>query len=71
MLTLFCLEKWQSRNEKAFKNVMYIYLEIVNKKKNITVNHFVNEKNSRRTVYSIIKKYEDLVPEKIAWNKID
>lgn len=49
----------KSEREALQKRIVQFYLEIANKKKNITVNHFAKEKIHRQTVYSIIKKYED------------
>ena len=35
------------------------YINVANRQKKITVNHFLQEKVPRRTIYYIIKRYEE------------
>ena len=39
--------------------VVQHYVNVANKQKQITVNHFVREKIPHQTIYSIIRKYEE------------
>jgi transposase len=48
----------RSERESMQKRIVNFYLNIANKKKNVTVDHFLKEKIPRQTIYSIIKKYE-------------
>ena len=45
--------------EQLQKRVVQHYVNVANKQKQITVNHFVQEKIPRQTIYSIIRKYEE------------
>ena len=45
--------------EQLQKRLVQHYVNIANKQKQITVNHFVQEKIPCQTVYSIIGKYEE------------
>ena len=45
--------------EQLQKRVVQRYVNEANKEKQITVNHFVQEKIPRQTIYSIIRKYEE------------
>ncbi|CAF3215252.1 unnamed protein product [Rotaria socialis] len=45
--------------ERLQKRIVQHYINVANKQKQITVNHFLQEKISRQTIYSIIKKYEE------------
>ena len=49
----------QINREQLQKRVVPHYVNVANKQKQITVNHLVQEKISRQTIYSIIKKYEE------------
>ena len=48
-----------TKREQLQKRVVQHYVNVANKQKQITVNHFVQEKIPRQTIYSIIKKYEE------------
>ena len=45
--------------EQLHKRVVQHYVNVVSQQKQITVNHFVQEKIPRQTIYSIIRKYEE------------
>ena len=45
--------------EQLQKWVLQHYVNVANKQKQITVNHFVQEKIPRQTIYSINRKYEE------------
>lgn len=45
--------------EQLQKRIVQHYINVANKHKNITVNHFLQEKIPRQTIYSIIKRYEE------------
>ena len=45
--------------EQLQKRVVQHYVDVANKQKQITVNHFVQEKIPRQTIYSIIRRYEE------------
>jgi transposase len=49
----------RSERELMQKRIVNFYVNIANKKKNVTVNHFLKEKLPRQTIYNIIKKYEE------------
>ncbi len=49
----------RSEREYLQKRVVQYYLNIADKNKSVTVYHFAQEKIPRRTIYNIIKKYED------------
>ena len=52
--------KWRVLTEnKLQKRVVQHYVNVANKQKQITVNHFVQEKIPRQTIYSTIRKYEE------------
>ena len=44
--------------EQLQKRLVQHYINVANKQKQITVNHFVEEKIPRQIIYSIIRKYE-------------
>ena len=45
--------------EQLQKRLVQHYVNVANKQKQIIVNHFVQEKIPRQTIYSIIRKYEE------------
>ena len=45
--------------EQLQKRVVQHYVNVANKQKQITINHFVQEKVPHQTIYSIISKYEE------------
>ena len=45
--------------EQLQKRVVQHFVNIANKQKQITINHFVQEKIPRQTIYSITRKYEE------------
>ena len=45
--------------EQLQKRVVQHYVNVANQQKQITVNHFVQEKIPRPSIYSIIRKYEE------------
>ena len=45
--------------EQLQKWVVQHYVNVANKQKQITGNHFIQEKIPRQTIYSIIRKYEE------------
>ena len=45
--------------EQLQKRLVQHYVNVANKQKQITVNHFVQEKIPRQAIYSIIRKYEE------------
>ncbi|CAF4230632.1 unnamed protein product [Rotaria magnacalcarata] len=45
--------------EQLQKQVVQHYINVANKQKQVTVNHFLQEKIPRQTIYSIIRKYEE------------
>ena len=49
----------KSERESLQKRIVQFYLNVANRKKNLTVNHFLNEKIPRRTIYNVITKYEE------------
>lgn len=49
----------RSEREYLQKRIVQFYVDVAGKKKNLTVNHFLAEKIPRRTIYSIIDKYEE------------
>lgn len=49
----------KTEREYLQKRIVHYYVNIAGKNKSVTINHFVQEKIPRRTIYSIIKKYED------------
>ena len=52
--------KWRVLTENNCKNrLVQNYVNVANKQKQFTVNHFVQEKIRRQTIYSIIRKYEE------------
>ena len=46
----------KSERESLQKRIVQFYVNVVNKKKNLTVNHFLKEEIPRRTIYNIIEK---------------
>jgi len=49
----------RSEREHLQKRIVQFHLNIANKQKSVTVNHFLKEKVSRQTIYNIIRKYEE------------
>ena len=49
----------KSERESLQKRIVQFYLSVANRKKNLTVNHFLNEKIPRRIIYNVITKYEE------------
>jgi transposase len=49
----------RSERESLQKRIVQFFVNVVNEKKNVVVNHFMKEKIPRQTIYSIIKKYEE------------
>ena len=49
----------KSETESLQKRIVQFYLNVANRKKNLTVNHFLNKKIPRRTIYNVIMKYEE------------
>ena len=45
--------------EQLQKRVVQHYVDVANKQKQITVNHFVQEKIPCQSIHSIIRKYEE------------
>ncbi|CAF5186072.1 unnamed protein product [Rotaria magnacalcarata] len=45
--------------EQLQKQVVQHYINVAKKQKQVTVNHFLQEKIPRQTIYSIIRKYEE------------
>ena len=45
--------------EQLQKRLVQQYVNVTNKQKQVTVNHFVQEKIPRQIIYSIISKYEE------------
>ena len=54
----------KSKRESLQKRIVQFYLNAANRKKNLTVNHFLNEKIPRRTLYNVITKYEECETKK-------
>ena len=48
----------KSERESLQKRIVQFYVNVVNKKKNLTVKHFLKEKIPRRTICNIIEKYD-------------
>lgn len=49
----------RSEREGLQKRIVQYYVNVAGQKKSVTVNHFLQEKIHRQTIYSIIKKYEE------------
>jgi transposase len=49
----------RSEREHLAKRIVQHYVNISNRQKKITVNHFAQEQVPRRTIYDIIKKFEE------------
>ena len=49
----------KSERESFQKQIVQLYLNVSDRKKNLTVNHFLNEKIPRRTMYNVITKYDE------------
>ena len=47
------------QREELQRHVVQFYIDIAGKKKNVTVEHFLEEKVPRQTIYNIIKKYDE------------
>ena len=45
--------------EQLQKRVVQHYVKVANTQKQITVNHFAQDKIPRQTIYSLIRKYEE------------
>ena len=49
----------KSERESLQKRIVQFYLNFAKRQKNLTVNHFLNDKIPRRTIYNVITKYEE------------
>ena len=49
----------RSERESLQKRMVQFFLNVADKKKNVTVNHFLKEKIPHRTIYNVIMKYEE------------
>ncbi len=48
----------KSEREHLQKRIVQFYLNVAGEQKSVTVNHFLEEKIPRRTIYNILQKYE-------------
>ncbi|CAF3226421.1 unnamed protein product [Rotaria socialis] len=49
----------KSERESLQKRIIQFYVNVANKKKNLTVNHFLKEEIPRRTIYNVITNYDE------------